>query len=386
MWITILNALLYNCLMRKVWKSIRILSLGTTLVAMYSIVSIACIATYAMDIQEFKLTLWPFLYLYLAFLLAARPFINGNVSISSFSIQNDKLCKYVIIVMLVAGLGNLYYSLGASVDVIVQDQIAEIYKDKADTVMSVNRIDWLSKNINNYGVIPFSLIVFYNFTSDDKKRIRFAAIAFAVVFASLFCTSAIRALRWNMLSDTIALISGYLLFYNKIPTKRRHFINIIMISSGIALLTFFAVVAIARYSFSYSDYGGDANASLIFYLGHSMMVFCYGITDTIHTYLNGAYMFGIPNNKDIGIHSAGDFPTIFGNLYIDFGPIGTLIICAITGTIFKKFITVKSMADAFLLISYFRFLAMGVFTQPFGYAINWVITIIMYILIKIAIK
>lgn len=382
MWITILNAILYLCVMRKVWKSTLTLSLGTTLVALYFAVAVACIATYVMEIQKFKLTLWPFLYLFLAFLLATRPFFNGNVSLSSFEIRNDKLCKYVIFVMLVAGLGNLYYSLGSSVDIIAQDQIADIYSNKEDTAMSVNRIDWLCKNINNYGVIPFSLIVFYYFTLDDKKKISFAAIAFVVVFASLFCTSALRALRWNMLSDTISLISGYLLFYQEIPVKRRRFINLLMISSGLALLSFFIVVAVARYSFSYSAYGGDPNASLIFYFGHSMMVFCYGITDTIHTYLNGAYMFGIPINKDIGIHSAGDFPTVFGNLYIDFGPIGTLIICAMAGTLFKKFITVKSMADAFMLISYFRFLAMGVFTQPFGYAINWVFTCLIYILIK----
>jgi hypothetical protein len=88
------------------------------------------------------------------------------------------------------------------------------------------------------------------------------------------------------------------------------------------ILIYFIAVTVSR--FEESSLNIDAGESMMYYLGHSMLTFNYGVMDTIQNYANGAYMFDCSSLKDIrfGTHFGTNFITFVGVLYLDFGLVG----------------------------------------------------------------
>jgi oligosaccharide repeat unit polymerase len=382
MFYIVLNALLYVITFASVRKYHPGLSIGNTLLGLYTLVAVACVITYALDIQYFELELWPLLYLYVAFLLSSYPLTLKRLTVNRFKIRRLPLAYLIIIIMVVAAIINIFYSLNSTVQLVENEEIQEMYSEKESIETSINALDWLAKNILGYGSLPFYMIVFYFLTLNKKKSTYIAGLSFAVVFASIFLMSAMRVLRWNILHNTICAISGYLIFYNQIAKEKRKIINMVVGIFALVVVGALVIIAMARFAAPGASYGGSPVASLIFYLGHSMMVFDYGIVDTINTFAEGKFMLGIPITQNLGTHNGGDFPTYIGNLYVDFGPFITIIICAIVGVIFNHRRKVNCLADAFLISYYYVFLCMGVFSHAMGYIKGWIFCILLYWVMK----
>ena len=62
----------------------------------------------------------------------------------------------------------------------------------------------------------------------------------------------------------------------------------------------------------------------------------------------------------LGTHVGTAFCTFIGNLYMDFGPIGTLLIAIVVSAIFSRKIYIKDLADAYIMCFYFQFIMDGV--------------------------
>lgn len=356
--------------------------MGVCLAFIYTLVASTCVVTFGMQIQHFELSLWPFIYIFVCFLILARPYFSNSPQLDNFTKVNTRNCNIFLFIFVIAALVNICYSLNSTVSMIANDNVLDVYNDKDTLSMSTNRLDWLCKNILGYFTIVFSLVLFYMLSiAESRKKTLMLVAIYMIVFISVILTSAMRALRWNMLHDIVCLTSGYILLYNTIPRSNRRIINLLILIGGLLLISFFLFISYSRHSFAGSAYGGDSNAAFIFYLGHSMMVFNYGVVDTINQYANGCYLWGIPYPAN-GVHTDGDFPTLIGNMYIDFGPILTIGLSVLLSVIFNFKKRITGIADAYIVTFYYQFLFMGVFTQAFGYGRGFMYCLIIYVLLK----
>lgn len=386
MFYTIVNALLYIFTFHLIWKKKKTVDLGVVLMSVYTLVACVCVLTYSLKIQPFYLSLWPFLYVYLCFILAASPLLFKNFNVEHFQIKRLGICYAFLILMFVAGIVNIYYSLNSTITLVQEDEVLEMYQNKADIETSVDTLDWVCKNLLGYLSIPFSVILFYVMTlTQNRRRVFVLIILFMVVLSSSLLTSAMRVLRYNILHDILCLISGYIIFYNKIPVGNRKRINKVVTVGGLVALAFFVFVSISRHAVAGSAYGGNATHAFIYYLGHSMLVFNYGIVDTISNYANGAFLLGLPQ-PNLGTHNEGDFPTFVGNVYVDFGFFFTILFCFALGFLYKNIKSIKCVADAYLAAFYFVFLFMGVFSESLGYGIAILQSFLLYLFFKIIFK
>ena len=125
------------------------------------------------------------------------------------------------------------------------------------------------------------------------------------------------------------MISGYLIQYKQINPQLRVKVNLYVGAVAIVFIVYLIIIAFSRFSSVGSTYGGDVNASLIYYSGHSMLTFDDGIADSIKRYLWGDFFIGSESiqGKDVdsmlGTHFGSRFFTYIGGFYLDFGPIFT---------------------------------------------------------------
>jgi oligosaccharide repeat unit polymerase len=184
----------------------------------------------------------------------------------------------------------------------------------------------------------------------------------------------------------INLFIGYIFFEQRILKKSK----IIIVIGSILLL--FLILSFTL-DITKSRFDGDEKSSVLYYFGHSMLIFDYGITDTISKYLNGDYFMG-SNEKlyihgfdsVIGTHFETNFFTFAGGWYLDFGPLGTLIIAICLPFIISQSFRNKcriDMADLYLYFFYLSFLINGVFVHGIGNIIMWIMAISLYTVFKI---
>ena len=125
---------------------------------------------------------------------------------------------------------------------------------------------------------------------------------------------------------------------------------------------------------------------MMYYLGHSMLTFNYGVMDTIQNYANGAYMFDCSSLKDIrfGTHFGTNFITFVGVLYLDFGLVGTVLVAIIFCSYFCKIGRRRylDIPDIYLLLTYSMLIFNGVFVLGRGYGIQLLEAWIIYFLLK----
>lgn len=386
---TILNSLLYLLLFIYTYTKHRTLSLGVVLTALYALVSIMCVATIKINIFDWSITLWPFIYLFIAFIISARSFINNDINCSNFKISSTKSCIAIVLIMTIAAIINIYYSIGSITISPIGDEFADIYNDKESIAQSSNTIDWISKNINSYFALPFSIVVFYLLSQESKSIIRLSLASLIIVFSALFINALSRGGRWYLVNYFSIMISGFLIQYKQINPNLRFKINLFICVFAIVFIAYLIIIAFSRFSSVGSTYGGDVNASLIYYSGHSMLTFNDGIADSIKRYLWGDFFIGSDyiQGKDIdpilGTHFGSRFFTYIGGFYLDFGPMLTLLLCVVIDKIIRRKRIIRDLSDAYLICFFYVFIFMGVFVHGRGYGLSWILCFVLYFILKI---
>lgn len=105
----------------------------------------------------------------------------------------------------------------------------------------------------------------------------------------------------------------------------------------------------------------NAGSSVFFYLGHSMPSFNETVMGSMHDYAYGKYSFkmilgmlGINNVIDwaaLGFKADGAFYTFVGDYYIDWGPIGTILVVLLVTFFLKRYIDKEYKPQKILFLS-----------------------------------
>ncbi len=122
-----------------------------------------------------------------------------------------------------------------------------------------------------------------------------------------------------------------------------------------------------------------------------MLTFDYGLTDTIDTYGKGAYTFRrfvnyVVHDLDwtLGTHFGTSFFTFVGSLYIDFGPLGTMIAVTLLAISVRVLIRKHNLdlADMFIYLFYISTVLNGALITAPDLGWRCLLAFIIYIMLK----
>lgn len=346
---TIFNAVLYSILLIFYWKKWRKIDNGLLLLIVWTTVSIFSALLYASDPNEWKLQLWPFLYVFLIFVLLNRQFIfpgRMNTSVKDVVWEKNKLLDIGCIIYILFALYNLLTQSDSfsSLDLNNVEQNASIaYYNTVHTEAKgdASIFAYISRMYVQELVI-FALIMMYNYIC-QKRFLMSLLLAIAIIVPPLL-RAALTGNRSTIFTLTMLLVSGYLLYRKYISKKAKRAISLAAVFLGAFFVLYVLAVTISRFDNSQEG----AQGSLLSYMGQSMLNFNYGIADCLETPMFGARTFSrlygmLGINATLlsemvwnTIHTNYGFPTVVGMLCLDFGYSGTVILAIILPFIIKK--------------------------------------------------
>ena len=387
--IVILNSVLYLFTLYKHYKETQKLDFAFVVLAVYAFVAVMGVFYYSMEPSiQGNITLFPLIYLFGIFLIFSYPFRNKGIKIDRFEIENRGLFNIFLIIFLVSSIVSVVSTFSSSYQVFLTNDWDAVYQEE-DKIMYNNQFERLAKNITGYGGSLACIISFYYLSlSDIAKKWKYLAIASIVlIIFSGFLNASMMAARGMALKVIFLVLTVFMLFKDRLDSKLTKKVFIYGTLLFIVYFAYSSIIATARFDVVGSNY--NANQSMIAYLGMPMLKFDYGIMDSIHSYMHGDFILGTNGNKYysgldsiLGTHVGTAFCTFIGNLYMDFGPIGTLLIAIVVSAIFSRKIYIKDLADAYIMCFYFQFIMDGVFVYGRGYYFKWLVAIIIYIILK----
>ncbi len=388
MTIIVFNAFSFILLLFIYWFRWRQFDFGFILIATYTFVSVLGVFYFVNNSFKWMIISWPYIYLFVVLMLFFRPyFINHQKFYDGFRLRNVKFLKIFSKVFIFSGFLVIFYQIPIVIENLESGEWLAIrdtlyYDDEFHLYES--QIERLVKIFIQYFRLPAILALFYYLSSGKNKRYFNLVFAISIIVPSFF-TAIIIAARGSLLVLLIELTIGYFIFKKNIPKKIKKYINV----SAITILSIIVIFSIAVTASRFGEL--NQSSSLMFYFSHSFLSFNNGVADTITTYADGKYFFNyfydnkVINFNALGSHFGTSFITFVGTLYIDFGPVGTFLIALIVPSFFnfrrnsKKYI---DFADLYLYAFYLSYLINGVFVVGFSNSLDWIITILFYILLK----
>lgn len=398
MWITIFNATLYFLTLILYWGRRKKINCGFILLSLYTFVSFMGILEVISNPTRWDLRVWPFLYLYVSFMLFFRPVLFDSDKLQErLVVNNFKTIKFLSIIIILFSFLSIYFYYPVAAENFRKGNWLEIRTNHylGEIEIFSNALVRIIANLSTHLRLAGTVLFFYFLTKPNASKIIKLLLGVSIIIPPILiaATTASRDVFFELF---MSLIVCYFIFKNGIPAK----IKRLIITSA---LIFFSIAIIISAAITLSRFGEEKQGgSLLFYFSHSFLTFNYGLTDSINNYLYGDLFFGriydlitghsgkpIPLDISTGTHMSTSFFTFVGAWYIDFGPIGTLI-AAITIPYFfsaafkgKQYVTI---ANVFAYLFYMSYLIRGVFVPARGIAFNWAIALFIFFLLKLTIK
>lgn len=390
-WYSIVIAFLFAITLLVNFKRNRRLDVYSLILGVYTTVAVCCVLFAFSDPHQYdNLHIFNFVYLYVAVMIFIRPFKNKDFQCDNIYIENTLFIKLLILIYFISGVVSVIYTLPRAMSLAAMGDWsavrADVYNDMSGIELYTNQFERLCKNLYTY-LAPFGVVwVFYQFTKPKFNAI--LTFSMLTVWAiSEYCSATLIASRGMILTFGIKLLTLYMFFRNGIPSSRKKYIYI---GAGIAAVFFLS------YTLSVTDsrFGDDANDSLFMYFGHSMLAFNDGIMGSMHDFAWGRYFFkwlydlcGIDstiNFMQLGSTHGSAFMTFVGCFYIDFGPIGTLLLAIM----FSRWLSIYTNRDTytlstFIVIVYFAtWFIDGVFVFGRSQSLTWLMLLVLSHILK----
>lgn len=383
------NALLYLITLLVYWHKQRRMDYGFVTIAFYLIVAICCIFEYIAEPHRWELTAWPFVYLFIANLILFLPLFSSSDKIAAKVYYNRSInipglqifCGIYIIFALITTI--CYFPLAW--DSLQSGAWASI-RDSADEEefhLFQNPILNIIANLSTHFTIAVIVIYFFLLTQPRISK-AFKTTLLISTITPMALTALVIAARGHIFTLLFNFLLGFLCFRQYIPKRTKRTLLVWAIVFGGILGLYTIAVTIARF-------GQESDSSLLYYFGHSMLTFDYGLTDTIDTYGKGAYTFRrfvnyVVHDLDwtLGTHFGTSFFTFVGSLYIDFGPLGTMIAVTLLAISVRVLIRKHNLdlADMFIYLFYISTVLNGALITAPDLGWRCLLAFIIYIMLK----
>lgn len=388
--LVILNALAYITALIIYWRKQRKIDCGFAIFAFYAFVATCGVFEYIVEPERWNLTTWSFIYLFVANMILFRPLFVKSDSLERKVMSNQDInlngLKIFCAIYIILSILTILFYLPLAIDNIKSGAWAIVrnatYEDEFtlfDTAFAR-----ITSNLSMHFTIAAIVVYFYFLTQPAVSKLLKTILLIAIV-APVLAIALVIAARSYIFTLVFTLLTGFLFFRNYIPRRTKRGLLIFASILMFVMVLFTVAVTIARF-------GADSNSSLLYYFGHSMLTFSYGVTDTISSYLNGGYLFNrffdvLPSNFDwtIGTHFETSFFTFVGSIYVDFGAGWTIMFISLIALSVYRFISKSrlDLADIFIYLFYvFTILKGALSTEP---DLGWrcLISLLIYIMLKI---
>lgn len=317
------NALLYLITLLVYWRKQRRMDYGFVTIAFYLIVAICCIFEYIAEPHRWELTAWPFVYLFIANLILFLPLFSSSDKIAAKVYYNRSInipglqifCGIYIIFALITTVcyfplawDSLQPGAWASIRDSTYEEEFRLFQNPILNILA---------NLSTHFTIAVIVIYFFLLTQPRVSK-AFKTTLLIATITPMALTALVIAARGHIFTLLFNFLLGFLCFRQYIPKRTKRTLLVWAIVFGGILGLYTIAVTIARF-------GQESDSSLLYYFGHSMLTFDYGLTDTIDTYGKGAYTFRrfvnyVVHDLDwtLGTHFGTSFFTFVGSLYIDF--------------------------------------------------------------------
>ena len=309
----------------------------------------------------------------------------------AIDVKNESLFKYIAFFYILLAIFDCATSFAHTEELVRSGMWNELrdqtYTDAESVVLYDNQYQRIAKNLLGY-LKPLILpLTFYQLTKPKVNKFLLVGLILSIVVPS-FMAAAADASRGMIVNVIVQLTISYLLFRSFIPKERKKYVYY----AGIAIAILFAAYLI---SVTVSRFGNEeAVDSLYFYFGHSMLAFNDGVFGEMNYYGWGRKFFdyfiglfgGDPNfnSTKAGCTCGGAFVTFIGSLYMDFGPIGTVIVGLLAAKLMMTFFTkrILLLSDTVIIIFYTSTIANGIFVSPKGRALSWAMVLLVYFITR----
>ena len=383
------NALLYLITLLVYWHKQRRMDYGFVTIAFYLIVAICCIFEYIAEPHRWELTAWQFVYLFIANLILFLPLFSSSDKIAAKVYYNRSInipglqifCGIYIIFALITTICYFplaWDSLQSGAWASIRDSTYE-----EEFHLFQNPILNIIANLSTHFTIAVIVIYFFLLTQPRISK-AFKTTLLISTITPMALTALVIAARGHIFTLLFNFLLGFLCFRQYIPKRTKRTLLVWAIVFGGILGLYTIAVTIARF-------GQESDSSLLYYFGHSMLTFDYGLTDTIDTYGKGAYTFRrfvnyVVHDLDwtLGTHFGTSFFTFVGSLYIDFGPLGTMIAVTLLAISVRVLIRKHNLdlADMFIYLFYISTVLNGALITAPDLGWRCLLAFIIYIMLK----
>jgi oligosaccharide repeat unit polymerase len=284
---------------------------------------------YAIQLLKNPVTLLPFIYLFIVFLITLMPLFKYNSS----NIQHIS-CSSPLVLPLIYFLATVsYLPMIEIVMNIITNGLNPFETSYSDAIRDPRWfMSWIGRKSSAFSyVTPFitPALFFYYLGSGKRNILVIIGLIFSFLVLPLSMMTA--GSRWAPVNGLLYFIYLFFWLRNIIPPKIKKKV-IFIFGSGTALLLFLsAVITLGRF-------GKNIEQWLLSYSGQSFLVYnqdvwwirgyTYGeisFEQWLHPYGGGLTPEQIESMT--GTWTYGSFWTCFGTLQVDFGPVGLFFIC-----------------------------------------------------------
>ena len=391
----LINAALYIALLLWYWRKHHIIDCGFLLIGVWAFVAIMGVLLFMSEPYTWALTLQPFLFLFIAFLLFGRMYIfpikNFDVDIESFIFKKNNIFDALCIIFIICAFINLVtmdFNMSALTD--TEGVADELYDKALDDSSKKGYSNIIERFTMNYTSWFGTAALIGMFSAMCQKRRSLAILLAVAIYVPGFLSAVMRGSRSMIFSFIMMFIACYLFYKKYIPKSTKKTIFQIAIFGGFFVVLYLVGVTIARFG-----RGGDAGDSLLSYFGQSMLNYNFGLADSFDGTYHGARTFknvlgwvgitipDIPPDVLFGTHFGSNFVTFIGMLLLDFNYTGTIIIAIILPWIIRKLCFNKSafsIAKLYLYLFFLNRLIFGVFVNGSGADFPYIVAFLFYFL------
>lgn len=384
---TILNAIIY-CLLaaylfayrRNNWPAI----LLTVLYAVIAVMGIFYAEHYN---WRDNIELWPYLYLFLVFLLYVRPILQFQ---PLTNLKITKSIKWIIAIYILCTIVNIEQKISPIVTLLQTGSWLSIkaaaYEGELGYATSFFQV---IATLFVTTFMPLLLIMSFYYMSDSRLKFVKGLLLLVITITPDILSNILYAYRGGLLIISLSILSVYLIFKDKMNATRKKIWNIIMISIGTALLVLALAITFSRFG------EDDSESSLVSYIGQPMVVFNGGIAVCAENTMEGRYFFSRGMKRDeiwkdsylkTHTNNGSNLNTFVGCSYLDFGFLLTILIAIVVSFYTKSILKDKHkypIATLYIYIFYLNYLFLGAFHSTIGYSRIVFLSLIAYYFLRI---
>ena len=390
---SVFNFFLYLFAILVYQRKNRRLDLFFIILMAYTMIAFIGMVNFANGIfdKDYNLSIFRLFYLFIVISICISPFKQVNVNSKPIYIAENEAIHLLLFFFIVVGIISAYFTLPKAIAIQEMDDWGslreDVYSGESSITLYDSQFERFAKNFYSY-LQPFgSVMVFYQLTKPKFNKI-LTILLFAVWLVNAYTSATLVASRGLIMLLALKMLVLYVLFRNFIPKKRKRALLIAAALVGVFFYGYTMAVTEARF-------GNESNESLLRYFGHSMFAFDDGIMRTMHSFAHGRYqfgwlfrLFGIDSSfkwEELGCTHGTAFMTFVGDIYVDFGPILTVLMAVLMALLISSFSKKEAyyLSDIIIIIFAAQWYTEGVFVFGGDQSLRWFMAFVVYFIVKI---